>query len=329
VDECLPGVEVAEGNRHGGLPVLLHANVLVCSGTRGDDRAAISDLEVIGDVTVGGVGHHLGDRDAVIGGSETHLVARSNGCRQGVDPFEAEVSHPPILAAPVAFDAMGSGGHGVWAAADEQRHPETPVEAWWFWGWSPDASIGVYAGLEITGQRFDYWAGLVRAGRPYLYVAEIDSTGLRAGLEIKPPEMWAGFNCDAPFEQWSFGNEAHGVLLDEPDEAFGRAYGDLVPVTFDVEWYASGPPEVIRHGYAQTGEVDAEIELLEGMVRFEGPGHRVHVWGSAWLPDPPGAPTGWGLRAPYRRRDGVGVEQVLTADGWHPWVRGARTAPGA
>lgn len=203
------------------------------------------------------------------------------------------------------------------------------MEAWWFWGWSHDASFGVYAGLEITGQRFDYWAGLVRAGHPYLYVAEIDSTGLRAGLEIKPPEMWAGFTCDAPFEQWSFGNEAHGVLLDEPDEAFGRAYGDLVPVTFDVEWYASGATQAVPGGYVQAGEVDAEIELLEGIVRFGGPAHRVHVWGAPWLPQPPDAPTGWGLRAPYRRRNGVGVEQVLTTSGWHSWARGAPSTDGA
>ena len=152
-------------------------------------------------------------------------------------------------------------------------------------------------------------------------VVELDGTGLRAGLEVKPPEMWAGFTCDHPFEQWSFGNEAHGVLLDEPDEAFGRAYGELVPVTFDVEWYASAAPEQISGGYEQLGEVDTEIELREGIFRFAGPGRRVHVWGNSFVPSAPTSPTGWGLRAPYRRRDGSGVEQVLTRSGWSGWVR--------
>ena len=210
-----------------------------------------------------------------------------------------------------------------WSAADEGRHSIEKVEAWWFWGYDAAAASGLYVGLELTGQRFDYWAGLVRAGKPYLHIVELDGTGLRSGLEIKPPEMWAGHTCDAPFEQWSLGNEAHGVLLDEPDEAFGRAYGELVPVTFDVEWYASAPPSAVSGGYAQSGEIDAEIELLEGIVRFSGPAYRVHVWGEPWLPGPPAAPTGWGLRAPYRRRDGAGVEQVLTADGWHAWVHHA------
>lgn len=226
-----------------------------------------------------------------------------------------------------------SAPNHAWRPADEQRHADASVEAWWFWGANEDGRAGLYAGLEITGQRFDYWAGLVRAGQPYLHIVELDSTGLRQGIEIKPPEMWAGFFADAPFTQWSFGNEAHGVLLDDPDEALGRAYGELVPVTFDVEWYASAPPEAVDGGYAQAGEVDAEIELLEGIFRFSGPARRVHVWGRPWLPEAPTAPTGWGLRAPYRRRDGSGIEQLLTAGSpaaaprWHAWHATVRPSP--
>jgi hypothetical protein len=212
----------------------------------------------------------------------------------------------------------------AWGSADELRHPDSPVEAWWFWAWNADATAGLYVGLEITGLRYDYWAGLARAGEPYLHIVELDGTGLRQGLEIKPPEMWAGHFCDEPFRQWSLGNEAHGVLLDDPDEAFGRAYGELVPVTFDVEWYATENATAVDGGYEQRGEVDAEIELHEGIFRLEGPARRTHVWGRPWLPLAPTSPTGWGLRAPYRRRDGVGIEQVLTGDGWHAWVRPAR-----
>ena len=69
------------------------------------------------------------------------------------------------------------------------------------------------------------WAGLVRAGERYLYVEELDGIGWRGGLEIKPPEMWADHVCDAPMRQWSLGNESHGVLLDDPTEAWRRAHG--------------------------------------------------------------------------------------------------------
>ena len=201
--------------------------------------------------------------------------------------------------------------------ADELGHREASVEAWWWWAWSADAGTGLFVGLELRGRRCDYWAGLVRAGQPYLYVEELDATGLREGLELKPPEMWAGHHCDVPFAQWSLGNEAHGVLLDDPTDALSRPYGTRVPVTFDVEWYASGPATGIAHGYQQPGEVDARIELTEGVLELEGPAHRAHVWGVPYRPTALAMPAGDGLLwAPYRRHDGQGVLQVLTTSGF-------------
>ena len=205
--------------------------------------------------------------------------------------------------------------------ADEARHADVAVEAWWWWGSTvrsaPEADAGVFVGIELRGRRLDYWAGLVRAGEPYLYIEELDSADLREGLEIKPPQMWADHVCDVPFRQWSLGNEAHGVLLDEPDEAWRRAFGTVVPVTFDIEWYAAGDPGVIDHGYEQLGEVDVQIELTSGVFAFTGPGRRVHVWGVPYMPSSFAMPLARpGLRAPYRRSDGVNVDQVLTDRWW-------------
>ncbi|MDO8361384.1 MAG: hypothetical protein Q7V88_00665 [Actinomycetota bacterium] len=201
--------------------------------------------------------------------------------------------------------------------ADELRHADVAVEAWWWWGWTPAADAGLFVGFEVRGRRFDYWAGLVRTDHPYLYVEELDGTGLREGLEIKPPEMWAGHTCDVPFRQWSLGNEAHGVLLDPPSDALRRPYGTPAPTTFDVEWYAAGDATVIPHGYQQAGEVDARVELAEGVVEFSGPAHRVHVWGVPYLPATLAMPAGDELPwAPYRRHTGVGVLQVLTRQGF-------------
>ena len=191
------------------------------------------------------------------------------------------------------------------------------VEAWWWWGWTPDLEVGFYVGLELRGHRFDYWAGLVQRGRPYLYVEELDGVGLRDGLEIKPPEMWAGHSCDDPFRQWSLGNEAHGVLIDDALDVVRRPFGTPAPVTFDVEWYANGSAEAIPHGYQQAGEVDAEIELSDGVLAVEGLGHRVHVWGVPYVPGSLAMPSAPDLPwAPYRRHDGRGVLQVLTRGGW-------------
>ncbi len=211
----------------------------------------------------------------------------------------------------------------IWHAFDEERHASAAVEAWWWWGASDDGDAGVFVGLELRSDRFDYWAGLVRAGEPYLYIEELDGSGLREGLEIKPAEMWADHDCDMAFEQWSLGNEAHGVLLDDPEEAWRRAYGALVPVTFDIEWYATEAPEHLDQsrrtsGYRQSGEVDCQIELATGLIEFVGPSERVHLWGGPYLPSSFAMPIARsGLRAPYRRIDGVHVDQVLT-DRW--WV---------
>lgn len=201
--------------------------------------------------------------------------------------------------------------------ADELRHVDVAVEAWWWWGWSTDFTTGVFVGLELRGTRFDYWAGLVRPGEPYLYVEELDGSGLRDGLEIKPPEMWADHACDVPFQQWSLGNEAHGVLLDDPLDAMRRPYGTPVPVTFDIEWYAADESTERSHGYEQAGEVDVRIELTDGVLAFEGPAHRVHVWGVPYRPSALAMPAGSDLPwAPYRRHDRQAVLQVLTPSGF-------------
>ena len=113
-------------------------------------------------------------------------------------------------------------------ASDEARHVDACVESWQWWGAALDAdgepTLAWFVGLELRGPRFDYWAGLARRGTPLLYVEELDGTGLRSGLELKPPEMWAGHDCDVPFSQWSLGNEAHGVLLDDPGDALSRPF---------------------------------------------------------------------------------------------------------
>jgi len=203
------------------------------------------------------------------------------------------------------------------APADEGRHADVAVEAWWFWGADAGGGAGAFVGIEMRGRRFDYWAGLVREGEPYLYVEELDGSGWRGGLEIKPPEMWADHVCDVPMRQWSLGNEAHGVLLEDPTEAWRRAYGTPVPVTFDIEWHAVEPPVAIEHGYSQVGEIDARIELTEGVLALVGPASRVHVWGVPYLPDAYAMPVvDASRRAPYRRTDGQLVDQVLTPAGW-------------
>ncbi len=74
--------------------------------------------------------------------------------------------------------------------------------------------------------------------------------------------------------------EAHGVQVDDLGAALARPFGTRVPVTLDVEWYATGRPIEEGAGYQQAGEVDAQVELTEGVLSVVGHGGRLHVWGA-------------------------------------------------
>lgn len=203
----------------------------------------------------------------------------------------------------------------IFSAADEAEHADVGVEAWWWWGWTAGADTGWFIGLELRQRRFDYWAGLLRPGHPYLYLAELDGIGRRPGLELKPAELWADHACDAPFGQWSLGNEGYGVLLDDPTDACGQAYGQRVPLAMDIEWGSTSEARPIERGYTQDGEFDAVIEILGGPVTFSGPARRAHVWGMPYVPSSVAMPID-APRAPYRRSDGRCVDQVLSSAGW-------------
>ena len=47
---------------------------------------------------------------------------------------------------------------GSIAAADEARHPDCAIEAWWWWGAGEVTGIGtvgLFVGFELRGARFD------------------------------------------------------------------------------------------------------------------------------------------------------------------------------
>ena len=84
-------------------------------------------------------------------------------------------------------------------------------------------------------------------------------------------------SCDVPFRQWSIGNESHGVLLDDPDRgvAPGLRHAGAGDLRRRVVRDRRATPTPIAHGYEQAGEIDARIELTEGVlsssVRRTGP----------------------------------------------------------
>ena len=160
---------------------------------------------------------------------------------------------------------------------------------------------------------------LVRADLPLLHVTEFDIARRADPMIAKAQAMWAEYTCEAPFEQWTVGNETYAVLLDDPAAALGRAYGEAVPVASDIEWYATGAPSAIVDGYEQVGVAHGQVELAAGTIEFaELPAHRTHRWTAGPLGpwEPPVALAHLRHRAPFAFPDGTSVDLVLTASGW-------------
>ncbi len=210
---------------------------------------------------------------------------------------------------------------------DDQIHPAAACEEWTFDWWSGDGSIGGVAGYRLVAPASAwYWFAVVRFGQPLLHVVEFDIPRRADPMIAKSQAMWAEFTCEAPFEQWTLGNETYAVLLDDPAEALGRAYGEAVPIASDLEWYATAGPSAIADGYEQPGVLHGTVELTGGAIELaEVSAHRTHRWSDGPLPPwaPPPAFAHLGLHAPFAFPDGSRVELVLTADGWR-----TRTPPG-
>lgn len=211
-------------------------------------------------------------------------------------------------------------------ALDEMPHPEAGCDEWVFAAWTPDGKFGVVSGHRITGRSAWFWFGLVQAGHPLLAITEWDVRLRSDPFIVKAPEMWAEHHCVAPMQQWTVGNEAHPVALDDPDEALGRAYGVPTPMTTDLEWYADAPvvPLVADwHGYVQDGVVHGLVELLDrpNIEVTEIPARRWHRWTSpgqvSMAPLPVGVVTAHtGLRSPVAFPDGTIADWVLSPTGW-------------
>lgn len=205
---------------------------------------------------------------------------------------------------------------------DERPHAGL-VDEWVFAAWTPDASLGLVSGHRLIGRRAWYWFGLAHAGHPLLEVSEWDVRVRADPFVVKAPEMWAEHHCVAALEQWTVGNEAHAVALDEAGEALDRAYGTPTPIASDVEWYATGPVVPLEEGptlgFTQEGVAHGLIELLDRphVELAEVPARRWRRWGPDLEPlqlDVVRAHTG--LRAPFAFPDGHVVDWVLTSDGW-------------
>jgi hypothetical protein len=174
--------------------------------------------------------------------------------------------------------------------ADEAAHGPGPEplwgESWYFDFTQPDGSIGGWVRLGLYPNLGVAWyhAYVVRPGEPAVAVsdAEVPMPKL-PHLEVRSPGLWADHIGTHPLERWQVANEAQGVTLDEPVEAYraGGPRGDLVPMGLDLEWETDGEP--YHYVWTTRYEIPCRVhgEVLLGHDRFEidGHGQRDHSWG--------------------------------------------------
>lgn len=203
---------------------------------------------------------------------------------------------------------------------DEKAHPSSVSEEWTFGWWSARGDIAGYTSYRLVGQAQAWYCwGLWRRERPLVHITEFDIPRRADPMIAKASAMWAEFTCDAPFEQWTLGNETYAVELDDPNEALDRAYGHAVPIASDLEWYATEGITRCPDGYAQRGRLLGSVETIEGPVTFEDlHAHRTHRWSAVADLEETRARhviAHLGPRLPFRFPNGVVRDLFLTPEG--------------
>jgi hypothetical protein len=125
--------------------------------------------------------------------------------------------------------------------------------------------FGGFVRLHIAEERAWYWTYLVNVPDVdgIVAVRDHDVPLPRAGLEVRTDGLWAELWCETPNEHWTFGLEAFGLRLDEPDEALrpGGEIGERIAVGLDIEWELGD----LVHGDVLVGR---EAYSFDGWGRF-------------------------------------------------------------
>lgn len=169
---------------------------------------------------------------------------------------------------------------------DEAPHePPDSADGTWHESWAFEFvdPAGGRGELRLTfsprGGAASWWTRLDLPGIGLVVVRD-DELALprRAGsLVVRGDGLWADLLCETPFEHWTIGVEAFGLLVDDiADEV-----GERVPVGLDLEWEVT-EAEVIDatdSGYAQAGTMRGEVLIGDAHIEVEAPAHRDHRWG--------------------------------------------------
>lgn len=143
---------------------------------------------------------------------------------------------------------------------DESAHPGAVVEQWELtFGGPQPGRVRLTLGTGAAAFLVDL---VVPDGR--LVVADEDVPPPRVGLDLRADGLWTSLCCETPFEHWTFGLEAFGLLLDGPPPdglRWSELVGERLAVGYDLEWEATAAPEPLPggDGYRIAGRVEGEV----------------------------------------------------------------------
>ena len=197
----------------------------------------------------------------------------------------------------------------TFAAVDERAH--VPADApWWWETWHLDVATDGGVGLAVRlacapalGVAW-WWTHLLSPDLDGPLVVRDHEVGLpRQGLEVRADGLWGELWCESPFEHWTYGLEAFGVMLDDPADSLRGEIGERMPVGLDIEWEVDPSATVARRlgasdsvdGYEQFGIAHGDVLLGRSRFELDGAARRSHTWGvprvdlaarAAWLRSP-------------------------------------------
>lgn len=142
-------------------------------------------------------------------------------------------------------------------------------------------------GLTVLGKA-SFLCAYFQDGELPVVLAEDEIVAPEQRWELRASGLWADMICERPLNHWSYGLEAFGLAIDEPEELLGRGYGDRVPLGWELDFESSserveglfdsaGQGET--GGYRQSGLGDGLVLLADRSVPLSGPALRHHWWG--------------------------------------------------
>ena len=122
---------------------------------------------------------------------------------------------------------------------------------------------------------------LLRLNADPLAVVEFEVPLPSRGWEVRASGLWAELVCETPMEHWSYGLEAFGLAVDDPEELMGSALGRREPLGWELEFEARAPAQhTTVQSYGQAGSVHGLVLEAAGSTEVDGYGVRSHWWGS-------------------------------------------------